>query len=1036
MLALTLLTEYGMGGNSLTRKLVINLLVFLLVFVCAIPKTTVVDASTQASPNTFEPVAVKGKTHGTTRIRVNFDENKDHLAIKISNTSISTPNKGDRAPTGGTVTNPYQPGTDISGVDSKINRYLGIYLLDDQNKVLTFKQIQLTENNIQPDKWEVVWKDNFDGQTIDESKWNFVQGGGGYGNHELQNYTNHPDNARVEDGHLVIQAKKEPFGTEQYTSAKLTTQGKGDWTYGRYEIRAKLPKGKGMWPAIWMMPSDYNLYTGWPASGEIDVMELLGDNPNKVYGTLHYGLPWKHTGTDYSLPNNQSFADDYHTFTLDWEPGEMRWYVDGVLYQKQNNWYSKEADAAAPFTYPAPFDRDFYLQLNLAVGGDWPGNPDITTLFPQQMDVDYVKVYQLDGTYREAVEPPASSGDSSDSNLRPPLTDGNYIYNGGFDNELANWQFQPFTPTDQFGGAGQVEFDNGAIKTTISQPGDAVYAVQLVQGGFPVEKGESYKLSFDAWSSGNRSMVTDISGPDQAFARYLQDQTVNLTSTSQHFEYSFKMVSNTDLNARVEFNMGGSSTLPVWIDNVRLEKLPKDPNAPRAVLPNGNYIYNGTFDEGPDRQLFWDFFTDTNAHAEATVGRAIPDRQLKVTFKNPGETVSSIRLSQGALNLEQGKSYVLTFDAYADAERTIDVNVINTDGHTKYAANQTFILDQIKKTYSFVFKMDKATDAHAVLQFLLGKDKQTTYIDNVKLMTVSPPQEINKFGRIEAENFQSMNGVQLADDKSSVGWIDEGDWMQYAVDVKEAGDYKVTYYVASGRDNGHIALYSKAGNIYNGQLPQGEIKDPDERLLTDIAQTGGWGTWKMVPVTETIHLDAGIQTFQVYAPNVNLDWIDLSLKELSDSTQLKISNWNQWLGDEWNGMSAGNMTVNNGRIDMQVTRVGNQSFTPQLFQEGLSFVTGQTYKVTFDASASATKSINVNIGKALANDPWFIPYVGTQKITLSTVMKTYSFTFIMSQPTYDNGKIVFEVGKIDLSDTTFDGHIYFDNIQIEPVSAP
>ncbi len=248
--------------------------------------------------------------------------------------------------------------------------------------------------------WTLVWNDEFDGDVLDSAKWNFVQGGGGYGNNELQNYTNRPENVRLEDGHLVIEARKENFGGNAYTSGKIQTKNKGDWTYGKFEIRAKLPEGKGMWPAIWMMPTD-SAYGGWPASGEIDIMELLGHEPEKAYGTIHYGNPYTHTGGNFTLTNGRTFADDYHVFGLEWAPGELKWFVDGQLYLAKNDWFSRTNGMTADNAYPAPFDRDFYLQLNLAVGGNWPGNPDATTDWttPKQMLVDYVKVYKYNGDY-------------------------------------------------------------------------------------------------------------------------------------------------------------------------------------------------------------------------------------------------------------------------------------------------------------------------------------------------------------------------------------------------------------------------------------------------------------------------------------------------------------------------------------------------------------------------------------------------------------------------------------------------------------
>lgn len=259
------------------------------------------------------------------------------------------------------------------------------------------KEVSKPDNNgntiVPPPGWELLWNDEFDGSSIDLQKWEHEVNAQGGGNNELQYYTDRPENSYIENGQLVIKAIKEvytgPEGTRDYTSARLRTKNKGDWKYGRYEIRAKLPFGQGMWPAIWMLPTDW-IYGGWAASGEIDIMELLGQEPNKVYGTLHYGGTWPanvHTGTSYTLASG-NFSEDFHLFALEWDTTAFRWYVDGTLYQTQTRWNSSNGP------YPAPFDQRFHLLLNVAVGGNWPGNPDDTTQFPQTMTVDYVRVFK------------------------------------------------------------------------------------------------------------------------------------------------------------------------------------------------------------------------------------------------------------------------------------------------------------------------------------------------------------------------------------------------------------------------------------------------------------------------------------------------------------------------------------------------------------------------------------------------------------------------------------------------------------------
>ncbi len=249
---------------------------------------------------------------------------------------------------------------------------------------------QAVKASAHPEQWELVWSDEFEGKEIDKTKWKYETGGHGFGNNELQFYTDRADNSFTDKGALVIHAQAENFKNRSYTSAKLQSQ--QAWTYGRFEFKVKLPKGRGVWPAIWMMPSDMKKYGGWPQCGEIDIIEQLGHEPNRVYGTLHFGNPHPGSGKGASVALKQgSLCDDWHEYALEWFPGELRWFVDGELYQVQNNWFTSGGGGAA---WPAPYDRDFYLQLNVAVGGGWPGAPDATTTWPQELRIDYIRVFK------------------------------------------------------------------------------------------------------------------------------------------------------------------------------------------------------------------------------------------------------------------------------------------------------------------------------------------------------------------------------------------------------------------------------------------------------------------------------------------------------------------------------------------------------------------------------------------------------------------------------------------------------------------
>lgn len=248
-----------------------------------------------------------------------------------------------------------------------------------------------TETGIGTGNYELVWSDEFNYTGLpDGKKWNYDTEGNasGWGNNEAQYYTKERlQNAEVKDGLLVITAIKEEFEGRKYTSARLVTRGKGDWLYGKVEVRAKLPDGRGMWPAIWMLPTDW-AYGGWPASGEIDIMENVGYDPYVIVASAHTQSYNHVKGTQKS--GKVTIADcytEFHNYILEWEPNEYRVYVDDRLvftFQNEKKGFQVW-----------PFDKRFHLLLNVAVGGNWGGQKGIDdTIFPRSMAVDYVRVYQ------------------------------------------------------------------------------------------------------------------------------------------------------------------------------------------------------------------------------------------------------------------------------------------------------------------------------------------------------------------------------------------------------------------------------------------------------------------------------------------------------------------------------------------------------------------------------------------------------------------------------------------------------------------
>ena len=232
----------------------------------------------------------------------------------------------------------------------------------------------------------LVWRDEFNDASLDLNAWTFEIGAGGWGNNELQYYR--PENTQFSAGNLIIEARKENFGGSAYTSSRLITKGKKEFKFGRIDIRAALPEGQGIWPALWMLGGNIST-VNWPSCGEIDIMELIGNQPNRVYGTAHYGAntgDHQYKGNSRALPGTAKFIDEFHVFSIIWEQDKITWLLDDVAFHEIT------PASLAPASYP--FNQNFFFVFNVAVGGQWPGDPDGSTNFPQRMIVDYVRVFQ------------------------------------------------------------------------------------------------------------------------------------------------------------------------------------------------------------------------------------------------------------------------------------------------------------------------------------------------------------------------------------------------------------------------------------------------------------------------------------------------------------------------------------------------------------------------------------------------------------------------------------------------------------------
>ncbi|MBR1742108.1 MAG: glycoside hydrolase family 16 protein [Lachnospiraceae bacterium] len=253
----------------------------------------------------------------------------------------------------------------------------------------------LSETVLSYEGYSLVWQDDFDDEKLNRNDWNVELHEPGWVNEELQEYVDSEENISLRDGNLIIKPVKsaDADGNVSYTSGRITTEHKHDFTYGIFEAKLKVPEGMGYLPAFWLLATGEGTDCFWPVCGEIDIMEIFGSVTDKNYGTIHYGMPHEQNQGSVTLTDGD-FSKEFHTFAIKWKPGKIEWYVDGRLFHQADEWHSAEENGDA-YAFPAPFDHDFYIIFNLAVGNNWAGYPDETTDFEHaEFAIDYVKVWQ------------------------------------------------------------------------------------------------------------------------------------------------------------------------------------------------------------------------------------------------------------------------------------------------------------------------------------------------------------------------------------------------------------------------------------------------------------------------------------------------------------------------------------------------------------------------------------------------------------------------------------------------------------------
>ena len=873
--------------------------------------------------------------------------------------------------------------------------------------------------------YNLKWEDQFEGESLNRDDWNVELHDPGWVNNELQSYVDSPENIYLQDGSLVLKPVENmnEDGSVSYTSGRINTQHKHDFKYGLFEARVKVPEGQGFLPAFWMMPTDENLYGQWPRCGEIDIMEVLGNNTDTSYGTIHYGNPHSESQGSYTLDEG-SFSEEYHVFDVEWEPGKISWYVDGKLIHTEDNWYSA-TEGQGEITYPAPFDQPFYIILNLAVGGNWPGNPDDTTdIENSAYYIDYVKVYQKD-SYDENVTKPIE-----EVILRDPDENGNYIINGDFsvNEELTDdkdWIF-----LTALGGEAGAEIRNNEIAVTTENEGTVDYSVQLVQPNLPMKQGGVYRLSFDAYADADRTMKVGISAPDRSFRRYLNDTEISLTQEKQTYNLDFTMTDSDDANGRLEFNMGAAgATSGIRISNVSLKKTDEIviTDGEKGILADGNYVYNGSFQEGEGRLGYWD--VQKNDGAEVSVTNENNIRRLMVNAPEGTSADNPVIVSQSDLALSAGNTYAMSFTAEGEAGKNIMVK----------AAGQEYTAELTGAESAYDYKLTLDTEPADTNLAFCFEEPGIYYVDNVRIEEDSlikngsfnagfsgyEPYVDSSISSDVTYVVDSLNEDNAADfsinNTGDAAWkiqlkqnnveLEKGQWYRLSLDAKASIPRKLMFAIqrdGSGDDDWtpysgeKIVDLENDYNKYEIVFQMTGETDPKAVLSISMGAVDG------IQITEK---------HRICIDNINLEKIDApDIGEQPAGENLLVNSDFASGNEGWENAvtapGAAEVSFENGRAVYNITDVGTEDWNVQLKQNGIVLEQGAHYKVTFKAKSSEARTIK--LAMLSPSNAWY----GGEDIALEKDQeKEVTVEFTMNETTDMNAALVISMGAIAETET-------------------
>ena len=616
---------------------------------------------------------------------------------------------------------------------------------------------------------QLIWADEFNGASIDRTVWSFDFGTANDNSHY---FTDRPENAKIVNGILQVIALKESYQGFNYTAALLKTKQSMSWRYGRIEARIKLPGSNGFVPAFWMLPAD-DLYGWWPYSGEIDILEHPSNQGTKIYGTVHTGEFNSFTGSGPrgGIAHIPDAEQAFHIYAIEWSPEKMDFFVDDQNYFTFHN-LNTGSNAW-------PFDQPFYAILSMGVGGGWVGDPDVNSIFPAVMEVDYIRVYQNlpdisiygpdfvtqnskatpysaplisgasytwvvnggakivsgQGTNSIAVDWGNFSGDvqiemvvgaESYHAAHAVNVSNNLVKNGGFEKGAKYWnKTGPYPAEANFMlTTSDVYSGNSSIFVDVKTPGVNAWDAQLSQGNISLKAGQQYHASFWAKAEKANAQISAAVINSTNYALY-GNKTIQLSTSWTKYGFDFK----SPANAIGSFNIDlGGHTGRYYFDEFSL-------SVPETNV--ANQVQNADFSAGNASWIF-------NTFAPAQASGATANGEYAISISNGGANVWDIHLGQTGFAIENGKEYTVSFDAHAAAPRTISALVgMNANPWTVYSGDNIISLSTNKQTYIYTFVMNSPTDNQARLGFDVGTSSEDVYFDNIFLSNGSWPTTVS-----------------------------------------------------------------------------------------------------------------------------------------------------------------------------------------------------------------------------------------------------------------------------------------------------